>query len=362
MNVSGNPHPPLTEEQQLTLTIIYVITITIALLGNAFVIRIMTTNRRLKTTTNIMIIQLAIADLMVTFFVMPMVVSSFFGGFPFWFGGTVGTATCKMIHFLSHITIASSIITLVLMAVERFFAVVQPMRRVSYFRSKKAVTFTIWGMSISIMSPILVAGNTTEIAEHRYVCTEKLQAFGDPVYVERVFYISMFVLLYAVPLLLVAVLYSVISYKLWFRRLPGSVVSRNKKLADTEKRCIVRMLISIVIVFALCWLPAHINHYILSYPEKQFSANLPTWLVYVNFWVSHANSAFNPCLYITLNKKFRRAFMDLFRREHFSSAFFSITLRNYSSTQSSRRSSNRAPYTTTRHQARRTSIFVLHAD
>lgn len=69
------------------------------------------------------------------------------------------------------------------------------------------------------------------------------------------------------------------------------------------------MLIIIVVVFALCWLPAHLMHFFIFFEDKTFN-KLSLLII---FGISHANSAINPYLYIVLNRNFRRPFLEVLR-------------------------------------------------
>ena len=73
------------------------------------------------------------------------------------------------------------------------------------------------------------------------------------------------------------------------------------------------MLIIIVAVFAVCWLPAHVMHFYVYYYYDIYKS-FPPYISLVAFFISHANSAINPFLYITLNKNFMRAFVDITER------------------------------------------------
>ena len=69
------------------------------------------------------------------------------------------------------------------------------------------------------------------------------------------------------------------------------------------------MLVAIVVVFALCWLPTYVNHYLMFFQPVVWD-EVPIVVGHLMFWVSHANSAINPLLYIAFNKNFRYAFLN----------------------------------------------------
>ena len=106
------------------------------------------------------------------------------------------------------------------------------------------------------------------------------------------------------------VVYTVICRKLWLRKIPGNVTTANLAAAQKSKRKVVRLLVVIVLVFAICWFPSYINQYIW-FVRPELSNSLPTEVQLCFLWLGHANSAINPCLYILLNSKFREELVTI---------------------------------------------------
>ena len=106
------------------------------------------------------------------------------------------------------------------------------------------------------------------------------------------------------------VVYTVICRKLWLRKIPGNVTTANLAAAQKSKRKVVRLLVVIVLVFAICWFPNYIDHYIW-FVRPELSNSLPVEVQFCFLWLAHANSAINPCLYILLNSKFRKELVTI---------------------------------------------------
>lgn len=122
-----------------------------------------------------------------------------------------------------------------------------------------------------------------------------------------------FGVLYIIPLTLIAAFYFAVCRKLWLRKIPGNPSAMNLRSANKSKKKTIKMLIIIVVVFALCWLPAHVMHMIIFFNYEAFK-KFPKYVTLVAFFFSHANSAINPFLYITLNKNFMHAFVDIMEK------------------------------------------------
>ena len=61
------------------------------------------------------------------------------------------------------------------------------------------------------------------------------------------------------PTVIISTWYIETARKLWFHRAPGDVLSQNRQhVEQITKRRVVRMLIIVFTVFALCWLPGQV--------------------------------------------------------------------------------------------------------
>ena len=119
--------------------------------------------------------------------------------------------------------------------------------------------------------------------------------------------VVVFITLYAFPLFITVTNYSLICRKLWLCKIPGNVIDSNRANAEKSKRKVVRLLMTVCVVFALCWFPIYVNHYFWYLPPDQVHL-LPEEVKMVFAWIAHANSAINPCLYLLLNNNFRKTF------------------------------------------------------
>lgn len=301
-----------SDTEKVVLIALYVVIFTVALFGNSiglYVVCIKTTSRRI---TNLLIKNLAIADLILTVTIMPYSVLYMFLEPNQWFGGTVGAITCKAFFYLMPVSIAASVTTMVVISLDRFFAIYFPLNQ-TLFHKHKTVTAAIWFISLISMTPYLLLYNVFDAGEH-YVCVQDWPWADDQMetfFALRTFHVILFVLLYPLPLFIITVLNSIIGRRLWSHRAPGSISSVNsRRPVEISRRKVVKMLVVIVVVFALCWLPTHVMHYFIFFEQATF-VKIPMLAAYLMFLVSHANSAINPLLYIAFNRNFRYAFLDV---------------------------------------------------
>ena len=110
-----------------------------ALFGNLFVIFVVFRKRSMKTSTNVMLANLAVADLLVGCTVMPYEIA-YCNGAGNWVQGKFGDVSCRIFFFLTHTTISSSIVTLTLMALDRFLAIMYGLKHIRIFENAKITT------------------------------------------------------------------------------------------------------------------------------------------------------------------------------------------------------------------------------
>lgn len=302
----------MEEFGKVIISVIYLVLFITAILGNVFVVYLVLRRPAMKSPTNLLLVNMAAADILFAVFMFPLAVIRLHVR-ALWIGGPFGDFTCHVIFFMSHLPIAGSTTTLTFIAFERFFAIVYPYRTIRIFQKVWIITICIWLSSAVLMSPVGISAVTTEINGQMH-CDRDWSTFGDPVMMKRTFYDTTFVAMYAVPLLVIAVLYTAICRKLWKHNAPGQRGPLHAQQNNTiRKRQIITMLITIVIVFALCWLPTHAQHILLSY-FPTLHARFPLAVMVSMNLFGHTNPAINPLILLGLNNRFRREFFKLLAR------------------------------------------------
>ena len=110
-------------------TFAFSIIMSVSLLGNLAVIAIVSKNKRMWTTTNYLIANMAASDLLMSLFTVPReLVESFTGPRRWLLDGITGSALCKLVYFFQDVSVAVSIQSLVVIAIDRYRDVVFPFR------------------------------------------------------------------------------------------------------------------------------------------------------------------------------------------------------------------------------------------
>ena len=272
----------------------------VALVGNTLLIYIVWKKPETRNLTSFLFVNMAVADLLVAVFQMPISIIHFY------ISG-VSDLFCRLQYYALHVSMIASVFCLTVMAFDRYFAVVQPFRQSIWFRKPKIIVPIIWMSSTALMSIVPVAFRLIS-----GMCRVKISLLFP-------FYVYFFVVGFLVPLAIISVLYTLVARKLWLHEMPlDPIISENQREQEIPKKKVIRMLIIVVVVFAVCWLPVHV--YQMDEGVSVESGGAANWdpyvIIYICYWFSQANSAINPWLYIGLNGKMKAAFKSMIRCRH----------------------------------------------
>ncbi|KAL3864429.1 hypothetical protein ACJMK2_006113 [Sinanodonta woodiana] len=171
----------------------------VVILGNSLVIAAVISTRKLRTVTNMHIISLACADLMLGFAVLPFSISLEVVDIWLW-----GNTWCSMWLAVDVLLCTASILSLCAISLDRYIAVTHPIRYPQIITPRKGkiiVTF-VWILSLVICLPPLLGWNDSNVhskdestgtIEHQNASMYIFDIFES---VTRSFYLPMFVMLF----------------------------------------------------------------------------------------------------------------------------------------------------------------------
>ncbi|XP_068732444.1 neuropeptide SIFamide receptor-like [Montipora capricornis] len=284
------------------VTVYAVIIFVVAIVGNSLVIYVVCTRQHMRNSTNILIANMAVGDILMAV-VIPYVLKWLYVNVG-WFGTFMGTVLCKFFHSTQALSIACSVISLVFISLDRCLVIWFPMRRIFTNKVLKASLIATWLYAILFSIPLILVANVHARPEGNYVCYENGWPSKET---ERSFLLVYVVGTYVFPLVVITTAYALIAVKLCKRELPGVTTPAYQKKAHESTKKAITMLVTVVVVFALCWLPLQGRELMIIYfPEtiKLFPVELKIFLT----WIGITNSAINPCLYVIFSENFRREF------------------------------------------------------
>ncbi|XP_078659454.1 neuropeptide FF receptor 2-like [Branchiostoma floridae x Branchiostoma belcheri] len=297
----------------ITFILAYGFSFVLCVAGNLAVCVIVIKYQQLHTVTNFFIFNLAVADLLVALFCMPFtLVNNIHAEWIF------GDVVCKLSPFMQGVSVAASVFTLVAIAADRYVAVVRVPKSTIDGRQAAGIVLFIWILSATLSIPQAVVLET-RIVEYSGVPVLACQEQWPSLTYRRVYTIALFLALFFTPLTIICYMYVKISKKLWPDNSSESGTPRcsGRRAAaandrDSRMIWIVKMLLIVVILFAVSWLPLHVVTIVGDF------GNLSNWhgtvlydYVYpVAHWLAYLNSCMNPIVYGYFNKNFRRMMND----------------------------------------------------
>ena len=280
----------------------------VSLVGNSLIVTIVYKTPTLRKPINYFIANMAISDLLYPIFWLPLHMSELHTNYSWLIGGKFGHALCKLLPFLGDVSTVVSIQNLILIAVDRFGAVVFPLRS-PLIRSKLCTFFILatWIVAVVVNLPYSFAFKVVEDSGEMWCCLEWEIAFGESLPFAKfiVAYYSLFIYL---PVMLLVTLYSIILIKLKTQTHPGEQSANNQQQWNRRNRNVLQMSIAIILVFVFCVLPPTVIILIREYYWAS-SWNIPRSFdkySHVTFYINSAYCAANPIVCFIFSSNYRQ--------------------------------------------------------
>lgn len=138
--------------------VVYIIVFIVGLLGNTLVIYVVIRYTKMKTVTNLYILNLALADELYILGIPFLGTNSVLSYWPY------GDFLCKVYMTADAMSQFTSTFCLTVMSIDRYLAVVHPMRSAKWRKPQVAKTFNavVWVVSFLIMLPVTIYSNVQE--------------------------------------------------------------------------------------------------------------------------------------------------------------------------------------------------------
>lgn len=174
-------------------------------LGNTMVIAVLARSKpgQPRSTTNIFILNLSVADLSYLLFCVPFQSTIYI--LPTW---VLGAFICKFIHYFFTVSMLVSIFTLSAMSVDRYVAIVHARKssRIRVGRNAALGVLLIWLLSLVMAAPVAHYQSIVERENNNTYCWEVW-----PDHQRKAYVVCTFVFGYLLPLTLISVCYAKVS-------------------------------------------------------------------------------------------------------------------------------------------------------
>ncbi len=276
------------------------------------VIFVILSRQHMRTTVNLSLLNLAVCDIIFVSVCVPFVAYHYAAD-----KWTMGDVLCKLSQFLLYVTIYVTTFTLVYVSTLRFFLIVHG-TKTHHIRTKQNVIMVIaiiWAVMLVGNIPILLLYRVKEITLDGSPETYEYCGMNNKETGQWIF-LSFFICAYILPLSIISLMYlSILRFLTQKRKESGRLSVRNTDGACThsQERTMhaTRIVISVVIIFGICWLPLHL-HLLLVYFGRQPQSRVYEVYRMLCHVFAYSNSCMNPFIYHYVSRDFRVSFKNIF--------------------------------------------------
>lgn len=280
------------EEQTITIAIFLLILIAfLASVANFLVLKAIFSHKRRKLHEYLML-NLVATDAGTCLVSIPLdVVEQVIGEFPY------GAAFCHVIYPFQSALVYSSVMTLLFMCIERYRLIVSPLKPRIRVKTGLTIIAAIWLLSFLMVLPLSLA--------LRLKGTHCLEEWPN-VYSGKVFTLTIFTLLYLIPLVIMTFLYAFMidvltkdtaSLKRRWRRKSKTLSQESVDMRMERNFTIVKVFVFAVIAFAVCMLPTHITWLWHDFGSGSKRPELFSKVATFSNILMYVNSVFNPFIF-----------------------------------------------------------------
>lgn len=277
--MASSKDSPLSKTEHIAFTIAFTLVALTIIVGNSLTIAAFTKTRLIRRPTHYFLISLAVADLIVGAFAMPLYITHFVAPF-FWKKSQIIQTLYYTIDIISGM---ASVFTLAVVSVERLYAFGWPWR----YRNSSSLKCYIAGVAFTWLSAAVISCLYLGL---------RFNIISEVVHTITVVAIS-------VSLAVACSAYSALGLRIKLRKRRRRGMERHKRLSLT--------LFAITGIFILTWTPFEVIIIIIHFCNT--CAVPPLRVGYVIKLLQYSNSFMNTLVYSLRIQEFRRAIINFLR-------------------------------------------------
>ncbi|XP_013413429.1 G-protein coupled receptor 54 [Lingula anatina] len=324
----------------IPVVVIYGLTFILGVIGNVLVIFSIAWYKRMRNITNLFLLSLAGADLLLVILCVPIKLAVNFS-----FTWEFGEAVCKLVHYMQNVSMICSVLTLTAMSLERYYAILHPIeaRHVCTKRHAKLVCIAVWVASFVMATPILIGQTHLQVGKPPvvgYWCLKDWSAQHWDILYE----VYMLLVIFCIPVGVMVFAYCNIISEVWVvtgRRasmrsgeangislpckkesIPMTDMKKNKRQKNSAvghrqpnaedvstRKQVIKILVAVIVLYIICWGPVLFNNLLTAVGVlRRLNYGYLKPMRQAFYIMSYFNSCVNPIVYGFMSKNFRKSF------------------------------------------------------
>ncbi|XP_043935167.1 melatonin receptor type 1C-like [Protopterus annectens] len=301
--LQGSNHTiPILYQPSAAVTIlqasVMVFTIVTDIVGNVLVILSVLQNKKLQTPSNIFVISLSAADMMVALYPYPLITHAILQK-----AWTLGYAQCKVTAVINSLSLIGSVYNILSIAVNRYFCICHSTKydKIYSIKNTYGYVFLTWVVIIALLLPMA----TTDALQYDprvYTCI-----FNITTNLSLTLIVAAFQFLIPVTVVLFCYL------RIWILVIQVKYRIRQdskQKLKPSEVRNFLTMF-AVFVIFAVCWGPVCLIGLVVGFSPTGKAPTIPSWLFVLACFMTYINSCLNGIVYGVFNHNFRSEYKKI---------------------------------------------------
>ena len=302
--------PGMSREEKAILMPFYCISLLVTLIGNVLIIMVFCKYKPIRKSVNYFVLNMAISDLFTPLTIMPFFIANTLsnGAFLNQLPSSRAGVVCKLCFFLADTSVIVSVISLLMISMERLIAVVFPFRKKLISRKMRFISVLMsWVVALSVHVPYLFFFTSKD-----GVCVKSWSVETNNRYV-----VATFTTFFLVPVCFLIIIYGAIVVTLQRRQRERNKMSVSEISLDRSgNRRVIRLSVVIQAAFIISIGPSFLLQCISKFkfhgerpPEIQ---KYPAILFFIESLLVHSWGAVNPCMCFAFCENYRTGLKHVF--------------------------------------------------
>lgn len=310
LNVTVASYIPYNQRiETYVVPVLFALIFIVGILGNGTLVIIFARNKNLRNVPNTYIINLAMGDILVLMISLPFTSTIYtIESWPY------GELICKLSDFVKETSIGVSVFTLTALSVDRYFAIVAPMRHhMGSFAGQGTiiVAVAIWILSVVLACPTAILSYVRHVNDTGTEPFDVCWPYPDYIWEDypKLNVMMKFLFYYLLPLLIISGFYAAMANHLVksSKNMPGEPQGQQSRQIEARKK-VAKVVLSFVVIFAVCFFPNHVFFLWFYFNSSAHQDYDDFWHAcrIIGFCLCFINSCINPIALYCVSGVFRK--------------------------------------------------------